>query len=108
MTNSLEVTYKTPLARMMFEHDIDLREGARLFKTNRSSLSRISRGEQEPSGVTREIIVALLLGQVTVPQLRQGEAPGSKRNKSPKGADVLSCARTSSGRVVHPAPEASS
>lgn len=82
MTNAITITHKTALARWLFEHDITLREGARLFETNRTSLSAFANGAGSPTGQTRDLITKTLLGELTLLQLRarlrdarpQGEA----------------------------------
>ncbi|WP_126420030.1 hypothetical protein [Asticcacaulis excentricus] len=70
MTHAMHTTHKTPLARFLFENDLSLREAAPLFKTNRTTLAALSRGEKVPKGETREILSRVLIGELTLSDLK--------------------------------------
>ncbi len=66
-----EKTTRTPLDRWLFENGLTRREGAVLFRVNRTTFNQIVTGRQAASGLGRELIAAALLGELTLQELRR-------------------------------------
>ena len=85
MTNVPNITYKTPLARWLFENDLCLRDAAKLFASNRTTMMKVTKGQQVPRGLTRELISKVLLGEITLPELhKQSELRRSSGSPCPE------------------------
>ncbi len=75
MTDQPKIRLKTPLQKWLFDHDLSARSAATLFRTNRSTMVNIASGAVRPSGLTRELIVAALLGEMSVAELERIAGP---------------------------------